>query len=261
MKRLPGFRFDAPASGPRRPKAKRAPRPPSERSATMKAKAPEEQTGTTNSRRLDGARPKKHRVDERELHRDAEALRELGVDPFWLLAQAHGAELRVREWLRLNNWPKSDLVYHVHEALADWSTVRAPSVQDALIDLAGMEKDGCAPDALDETRLALKRRRKPGPRSSLSERKRDEDDLDTLERAKRTLRSAAALYRQSPEAVHPSLVKHVREMQRRRLRLERAALPVWAEWTGRRSRDWMRLQREAGEIADRVRKRKRSPDK
>lgn len=193
--------------------------------------------------------------------RAAARLSELGINPFWFMEGASAAEIRVQEWLRLNGLPKHDLPYHVHEALADLSTVRAPSVQDALIDLDGMEKDGCAPDALDETRLALVRRGKPGPRRSLSERKLDDDDLDAFDRAKRSLQSAAVLYQRTPGAVDPTLARHVREMKRRRLRLERAALLLWAERTGRRSRDWMTLQPDLDGLRDRVRKRKQPPEK
>lgn len=198
----------------------------------------------------------------RDISGHAVLLSDLGVSPLWaFLSSAAYAEWRVQEWLRLNGWPKHDLVYHVHEVLADLSAIRAPSVQDALIDLAGMEEDGCAPDALDEIRHALVRRGKPGPRRSFSERKLDDDDLDAFDYARRSLRSAAVLYQRTPGAVDPTLARHVREMKRRRLRLERYALLLWAERTGRRSRDWMTLQPDLDGLRDRVRKRKQPAEK
>lgn len=196
--------------------------------------------------------------NEHDLHRYADALRGLGVDPFWLLANAFAAEDQVQEWLRVNGWQKSDLPYHVHEVIpAKPSLIRAPSVQEAFCDLAGMREDGCAPDALDEVVAAMERRKPPGPKSSLSERKRDECDLEAFEWAKNELLSA----RRSPETAAPVLARHVREMRHRGLSLGRYALIRWAENTGRRSRDWTKLQGDLTGVRERVRKRKRQAEK
>src|ERR1035441_2608281 len=120
----------------------------------------------------------------------------LDVDVSRFLGLAAGAEWRVQEWLRLNGLMKHDLLYHVHEALADLSTLRAPSVQEALIDLGGWREDGCAPDALDDVTRTINPPRpvtrgvKPG---SFTERKQDEDDRDSLAYALTCLRPVARL--------------------------------------------------------------------
>jgi len=92
----------------------------------------------------------------RRLLDHAARLRELGVDPFWLLADAYGTERRVQEWLHARGLRKSDVPYHLHEMLAsDPGVVKAPSVATALADLAELQAEGHVPDALDDVTHAL----------------------------------------------------------------------------------------------------------